>query len=191
MKKYITPDLQIISLYNSYIDFLKANKTMPGLFSVIKEQGNHKSSRFGSVPLNCAVPLGNSSLECEKKGVMDCNYTLRMMSDKIESRLLARFDVGGPAHRNRGEAMSRQPVPTPHLHSYNEKGVLYCYQTEELKRMAAVSPDLPLARGFGFFCSHYNIKAEDGVSMPRVTTAPDGALDMDFNDNDPNANIDF
>ena len=82
-------------------------------------------------------------------------------------------------------------MPTPHLHSYNEKGVLYCYQTEELKRMASVSPDLPLAQGFGLFCSYYNITAEDGASLPRITTAPDGALDMDFDDNDPNANIEF
>ena len=191
MKKNQEKNTQILKYYKGYCNFIDGGKTIAATFNVTNTQQNHKTSSFGCTPLKSSAPFGVTTLECEKKGGTDCNYTLRMMTDKIDSRLLARFDVGGPSHKDPNQPMKKQSVPTPHLHTYDENGILYCYQTEELRSMAHKDPNLPIESGFGFFCRHYNISSEDGQTTPVIVTAPDGILDMDFNDIDPNENIDF
>lgn len=160
MSKKPKVDTELLAILDDYHLFLDSNKSVPMPFLVNKKDHNHVTSLKGDCPLTSGAPIGNTVLECEVRDKSEYDYSFKVLTDAIKSRMLIRFDEGNGVHRNRHWAVpvDQQQVPTPHFHQYDDAGYFYAYQTDSLK--AASSP-IDIHEGFSVFCNHYHIVGEN------------------------------
>lgn len=103
-----------------------------------------------------------------------------------------RFDSDGDTHRNYLENTTKldaQKVETPHFHIYTEEGLNIAYRTPQLEneeeRKALEDINLCI---YHFFREANIVLPND--YLPRVQIKG-GSLDLDFSNDDPNANMIF
>jgi hypothetical protein len=103
-----------------------------------------------------------------------------------------RFDSDGDTHRNYLENTTKldaQKVEVPHFHKYNEDGLNIAYRTPQIENdeQRKALEDINLCIYHFFKESNIILPSED---LPQVKIK--GAyLDLDFSNDDPNANITF
>ena len=171
MSKIPKADIEIQAILEDYNLFLDCNKSIAMPFLVNQRDPNHITSLKGESNLRSDVPLGNTILECEIREKSEFNYSFKVLTDAITSRMLIRFDEGNGVHRNRHLPIpvDQQQVPTPHFHQFGEDGIFYAYQPEGLK---AQSSPIGIHEGFTLFCNHCHIVDEN----PQIQIQEAGTL---------------
>lgn len=157
MSKRPKVDREILDILNDYHLFLDCDKSIDMPFFVDKADRNHITSLKGETKLHTLVPFGNTYLECEMRDHDEFNYSFKILSDIIETRMLFRMDEGNGTHWNRHLPipLDKQQVPTPHFHKRGDDGVEYAYRTNTLE--SQVSP-LNIHEGFKLLCGECHIK---------------------------------
>jgi hypothetical protein len=163
MSKLPKADKDIQAILEDYHLFLDCNKSAPMPFMVDKIDVNHVTSLKGECPLSSDVPLGNTVLECEVREKNEYNYSFKVLTDSVKSRMLIRFDEGNGVHRNSHLSIpvDQQQVPTPHFHQYGDDGILYAFKTEELNE---ITSPINIHEGFSIFCNHIHIM-DDSIEV--------------------------
>lgn len=117
------------------------------------------------------------------------SYSFQIRSDKFKDQVVLRFDEGDATHRNNipGLPIDQQSVTTPHFHRYNEQGYFIAYKTEELKTVAQTS--LGIEDGFDIFLREAKIGRT--VAAPLIQISENGIIQMNFQQTDPLAGVNF
>lgn len=103
-----------------------------------------------------------------------------------------RYDSDGDTHRNYLENTTKldaQKVETPHFHIYNEDGLNIAYRTPQLdnKEQREALEDISLCVYHFFRECNINL-LKDNLPQIKIKGA---FLDLDFSNEDPNANMNF
>lgn len=175
MSKHPKVDLQILAILNDYHLFIDCDKQVDMPFCVSKPDLNHASSLKGVANLNAGSPLGNTVLECEMRKCSEFNYSFKILSDAVTSRMLFRMDEGDGTHWNRHlpVPVDQQQVPTPHFHKVSDDGIMYAYSTDDLKQRAV---PLNIHDGFTAFCKESHINQDD----IQITIHEEGTLPLEY-----------
>lgn len=187
MSKRPKVDQEILSILSDYRLFIDSDKSIDMPFCVDEIDNNHPSSITGSSELIAKVPLGSTVLECEMRECSEYNYTFRILSDAIKTRMLFRLDEGDGTHWNRhlDVPVDQQQVPTPHFHKVDDNGIMTAYKTASLEEL---SSPLNIRDGFTVFCEETHIKQEN----PRIVIHVKDTLPLVFApETDPLLDIQF
>lgn len=187
MSKKPKIDTELLSILDDYHLFLDGEKYMEMPFCVNKPDMNHITSLKGEADLFADDPFGNTVLECEVREHNEFNYSFKILSDRIKSRMLFRMDEGDGTHWNRHlpVPVDQQQVPTPHFHKKGDDGIEYAYQSEALKSM---SSPLNIHDGFSILCDECHINNE----AIEITIQEEGKLPFVFEpESDPLKGIKF
>ena len=187
MVKRSIVDKEILSILNDYQLFIDSEKNIDLPFRVDEIDKNHISSLKGSSSLIANKPLGSTVLECEMRERSEYNYTFRVLTDAIKTRMLFRMDEGDGTHWNRHLAVpvDQQQVSTPHFHRFGDDGIMIAYKTKGLECLP--SP-LNIKDGFVAFCKEIHIN-QQGL---RIEIQEEGALPLEFlPESDPLTDIQF
>ncbi len=168
-------DREILSILNDYHLFIDSDKSIDMPFCVDKVDNNHVTALKGETELRTQFPLGNTILQCQVRERNEFNYSISILSDKIQSRMLFRLDEGDGTHWNRHlpVPVDQQQVPTPHFHKKGDDGIEYAYRTDKLKEEPA---PLNIHDGFSVFCDECHIKNED----VEIIVQEEGVLPLEF-----------
>ena len=160
MSKKPKVDKEILSILDDYHLFLDCEKYMEMPFSVDKLDRNHVTALKGESELHAVNPFGNTVLECEVREHNEYNYSFKILTDRIKSRMLFRMDEGNGTHWNRHLPIpvDQQQVPTPHFHKKGDDGIEYAYRNDSLD----VKPSpLNIHDGFSVLCDECHINKEN------------------------------
>jgi len=153
-------DNEILSILNDYHLFIDSVKKVEMPFYVDEIDKNHVTSLKGESILRSSSPLGNTTLECEIKEGDEFNYSIKILSDAIKTRVLFRMDEGQGTHRNShfNVPVEQQQVPCPHFHLVGDDGIVYAYRTKELELKEA---PIVIQDGFKLFCNECHINQDN------------------------------
>ncbi len=159
MSKKSKIDYEILSILEDYNLFLDSEKQVAMPFQVNEKDKNHVTSLMGGAVLIAQNPFGNTKLECEMREHSEYNYSFKILSDLIKTRMLFRMDEGSGAHWNRHllVPVDQQQVTTPHFHKIGVDGIMYAYKTDQLE---AMSCPLNIHDGFSVFCEECHILSD-------------------------------
>ena len=120
-----------------------------------------------------------------------CDFSLKILSTIIPSKILYRYDSDGPEHKNKVDyiPLPQQSVPTPHYHRFDNQGYLLAYQTEDMKDCSQISNWKDLEKVFEYFCQSGNIHTNISDDKPRIIIST-GNLPLDYGD-DPTNGLNF
>lgn len=174
---------QLLQLMDEYVTFINSEKTCSMPIVVSKPKQNHPTSLYKEVPIDSNNSFGCTILDCEIRDKNVTNYSFQLLSDRVDSKVLARIDHGNGTHRNclPSIPLAEQQVTSPHFHKYNGNGYFYAYKTPELDRFETSS--MPIGVGISAFCKEMKI----GSSSPSpicIEVREEATLPLDF-DNDP------
>lgn len=160
MSKRPKVDTEILEILNDYHLFIDGGKYIEMPFRVDHADRNHFGSLKGESVLSANNPLGNTILECEVKEKNEYKYTFKILSDRIQSRVLFRMDEGDYTHWNKHLPIpvEQQQVPTPHFHKKGDDGIEIAYRTPRIEEEP--SP-LNIHDGFSIFCEECHINQDD------------------------------
>lgn len=160
MSKKPRVDTEILSILDDYHLFLDGEKYVDMPFCVNKADMNHVTALKGETELRASAPLGNTVLECEVREHNEFNYSFKILSDRIKTRMLFRMDEGDGTHWNRHLPIpvDQQQVPTPHFHKKGDDGIEYAYRTDVL---AAQASPLNIHDGFSVLCDECHINKDN------------------------------
>ena len=187
MSKRPKVDRQILSILNDYHLFVDSEKQVNMPFCINELDNNHITALKGETELNASIPLGNTVLECEMRERSEYNYSFKVLSDVIDSRMLFRMDEGDGTHWNRhlNIPVDQQQVPTPHFHKVGDDGIMYAYNTEALKQLPV---PLNIHDGFTAFCKEFHVNQEN----IQLIIHEEGTLPLEFTpEADPLIDIQF
>ena len=156
MSKQLKVDTEILAILNDYHLFLDGEKHVKMPFCVDQTDKNHYGSLKGKTILSAEYPIGITTLECEVKEKNEYKYTFKILSDRINSRILFRMDEGDYTHWNRHlpVPVDQQQVPTPHFHKIGDDGIEIAYRTAKIEE--ATTP-LNIHDGFLIFCEECKV----------------------------------
>lgn len=187
MSKKPKIDKEILAILDDYKLFLDSDKEVDMPFCVNHVDLNHATSLKGISALVADAPLGETVLECEMREKSEINYSFKILSDKVKSRMLFRMDEGDGTHWNRHfpVPIEQQQVPTPHFHKKGDDGIEYAYRTDKLEK--GPNP-LNIHDGFLTFCEECHITNED----VEIKVQEEGILPLQFEpDSDPLKGVKF
>ena len=187
MSKKPRVDTEILSILEDYHLFLDGEKYVEMPFCVNKTDKNHVTALKGEAELSASDPLGNTILECEVREHSEFNYSFKILSDRIKSRMLFRMDEGDGTHWNRHLPIpvNQQQVPTPHFHKKGDDGIEYAYRTDAL---LALSSPLNIHDGFSVLCDECHINNKN----VEIRIQEEGTLPLDFEpESDPLKGVKF
>lgn len=175
MSKHAKVDHQILSILNDYHLFIDSDKQVDMPFCVSKPDKNHITALKGEKELTSNAPLGGTVLECEMREHSEYNYSFKILSDAVTSRMLFRMDEGDGTHWNRHflVPVDQQQVPTPHFHKVGDDGIMYAYSTDDLRQLPT---PLNIHDGFTAFCKESHINQDD----IKITIHEEGTLPLEF-----------
>ena len=175
MSKKPKVDTELLSILEDYHLFLDSEKSIDMPFCVNKVDNNHVTALKGETELRALSPFGNTTLRCQVRDRNEFNYSISILSDLIQSRMLFRLDEGDGAHWNRHLPIpiEQQQVPSPHFHKKGNDGIDYAYRTTRLKD----GPDpLNIHDGFSAFCEECHISGDN----TEIVIQEDGILPLEF-----------
>lgn len=177
--------------YSSYEAYLASRKVVASPFIVSECKLNHPSSICSNSSLSSTHLFGEASLNCEVNSANVSDFSLRILSTIIPSKVLFRYDSDGPDHKNKVDyiPLPQQSVPTPHYHRFDNQGNLLAYQTEDMKDKAQSSYWKDIENAFDYFCQAGNIHANTPDDKPEIVVNT-GSLPFDFGD-DPTNGLNF
>lgn len=164
----IKPNKEILEKYDSFQNFMSAKKFTSTPIVVKDKRLQHPSSLEYESSLSCSVPFGNSYVSIEVKNGDHRNFSAKMMTTEITSKILLRYDSAGLCHRNNLDdiPLLEQKVTTPHIHKYDEKGRLIAIKTERILANQDKAADIKY--GFPIFCYEANILGENSTTCPAL-----------------------
>lgn len=187
MSKKPKVDKEILSILEDYHLFMDSDKSIDMPFCVNKVDNNHVTALKGCTEVRASSPLGNTTLQCQVRDHNEFNYTISILSDRIQSRMLFRLDEGRGTHRNRHfpVPIEQQQVLSPHFHRKGDDGIEYAYRTTRLEE----GPDpLNIHEGFVAFCEECHIINEN----IEIKVQEEGMLPFEFESNaDPLKGVKF
>ena len=177
--------------FTSYEAYLASRKVMASPFMVSEVKDNHPSSFYAETPLTSTHIFGEINLSCEVSKTNNSDFSLRILSTIIPSRVLYRYDSDGPDHKNKVDyiPLPQQSVPTPHYHQFDSQGNLLAYQTDAMKDDTQASNWKDIEKAFDYFCQSGNIHTSLPDDKPRIVVST-GNLPLDFGD-DPINGLNF
>lgn len=187
MSKKPKIDKEILAILDDYNLFLESDKEVDMPFRVNHVDLNHATSLKGVSALVADAPLGETVLECEMREKSEINYSFKILSDAVKSRMLFRLDEGDGTHWNRhlNIPVDQQQVLTPHFHKKGDDGIEYAYRTNRLEEE---SNPLNIHDGFAVFCEECHIN-QDNIQLE---IHEEGTMALDFKvEVDPLKNIIF
>lgn len=187
MSKRPVKDLEILEILGDYNLFLDCEKYVEMPFCIDQVDNNHLTAQKGESELKADVPFGNTTLECEVRHGSEFDYSFKILTDRINSRMLFRMDEGNGTHWNRhlNIPIDQQQVPTPHFHKKGNDGIDYAYTTDRLKTLKV---PLNIHDGFWAFCEECHINQND----IEIRLQEQNALPLEFEPEvDPLKNIQF
>lgn len=121
--------------YSSYEAYLASRKVIASPFLVSEIKANHPSSIYAETPITSTHLFGDVNFSCEVNNTNTSDFSFRILSTIIPSKILYRYDSDGPDHKNKVDyiPLPQQSVPTPHYHRFDNQGNLLAYQTEGMK----------------------------------------------------------
>jgi hypothetical protein len=119
-------------------------------------------------------------------------FSFNLRCIKIYLKPFFGYHSAGPAHRNYDNEnipLSEQRIEAPHFHRYNENGLSIAYRPDKLndQNEATALEDIVLC-GI-YFCQEAKINYQQ-TEFPEVVIDK-GNLLFDYNDENPNTNIQF
>lgn len=177
--------------YTSYEAYLASRKVVTSPFVVSETKSNHISSIYAETPLTSTHLFGEVNLSCEVNNSSICDFSLKILSTIIPSKVLYRYDSDGPEHKNKVDyiPLPQQSVPTPHYHRFDEQGYLLAYQTEEMRDSSQISNWKDIEKAFDKFCLSGNIHTTIPDDKPKIIINT-GSLPLDYGD-DPTNGLNF
>lgn len=175
MSKKPKVDTEILSILEDYHLFIDNEKSIDMPFYVDKVDNNHITALKGETELRAVFPLGNTTLKCQVRDRNEFDYSISILSDRIQSRMLFRLDEGDGAHWNRHfpVPIEQQQVPSPHFHKKGDDGIDYAYRTSRLEE----GPDpLNIHDGFAAFCEECHINNKN----IEIKIQEEGMLPLEF-----------
>lgn len=187
MSKKPKVDRELLLILEDYHLFLDGDKAVDMPFCVDKVDDNHITALIGETELRASSPLGNTTLRCQVRERNEFDYSISILSDRIQSRMLFRLDEGDGTHWNRHlpVPIEQQQVPSPHFHRKGDDGIEYAYRTDRLEK----GPDpLNIHDGFSIFCEECHIN-NDNIE---IRVQEEGKLPFDPDpDSDPHKGVKF
>ena len=173
--------------YSSYEAYLASRKVVASPFVISESKSNHPSSIYSESPLTSTHLFGEVNLGCEVNSSNISDFSLKILSSIIPSRVLYRYDSDGPDHKNKVDyiPLPQQSVPTPHYHQFDVQGNLLAYQTDDMKDSSKASNWKDIEKAFDYFCQAGNIHANIPDDKPRIVLNT-GSLPLDFGDDPTN-----
>lgn len=180
---------ELLKLMSEYSLFMSSKKQMEMPFVVSHEKPNHKTSLYKEQSLTTTGILGNITIDCEIRNKDPHNYSFQILSDKLASKILARFDEGNGTHRNNlpNIPLSDQQVTTPHFHKYDEMGRFVAYKTPSIG--IDIPKKLSIYKGFCLFCNEESILSSNNEQI-YISVQEAGTIPFDLNE-DPLSGINF
>lgn len=180
---------ELLKLMDDYNLFMSSHKSTSMPMQIAKVKGNHTSSLHEEKDLDSVDDFGETVVDCEVRDKNPNNYSFQILTDRITSRVLARFDEGNGTHRNNCKdiPLEQQMITTPHFHKYDVCGRFIAYKTKELKGVG--TPPLSIQDGLRFFCNEEKIFSNNGAKIG-VEVNEIGALPLEC-DKDPLNGINF
>ena len=180
---------ELLQIMQDYVQFMDSDKTIHLPVIVSEHKKNHHSSLYHESVLTSVFPFGITKFDCEIRDRDVLSYSFQIRSDKFKDQVVLRFDEGDATHRNNipGLPIDQQSVTTPHFHRYNEQGYFIAYKTEELKTVAQTS--LGIEDGFDIFLREAKIGRT--VAAPLIQISENGIIQMNFQQTDPLAGVNF
>lgn len=131
----LQPQQEIIDIYDTYDNFMKAEKRAKNPFIIEKRKKNHEDSLYSCENLSCDISFGNITLNGEIRNSDRQDYSFQIQSDIIKSRVIFRYDTGGGVHKNNVPyiPLSQQSIDTPHFHRFDKNGYFLAYKTDKLR----------------------------------------------------------
>ena len=179
----IKKNTELLKLMNDYNLFMSSKKQTMMPLVVNKEKPNHKSSLYAEQTLLSDSAFGDTIFDCEIRSMAPLNYSFQIISDKINSRVLARLDEGNGVHRNNLPhiPLAQQQVTTPHIHKYDASGFFIAYKSDALN--AYNGKTLDIKEGLRLFCDEEKIESLNGDTIA-IQVHEDGKLPLEH-DKDP------
>ena len=187
MSKKPVIDHEILSILEDYHLFIDSDKHIEMPFCVNKVDRNHITSLKGSSDLTTTAPIGNTVLECEVRERNEFNYSFKILSDAITSRMLFRMDEGDGTHWNRHFPIpvDQQQVITPHFHKKGDDGIEYAYRNDLINNKP--SP-LNIHDGFTILCDECHIDKD----KMEIIVLEEGEIPFEYDQNpDPLKGVNF
>ena len=145
----------------AYQDFLDCIKQMDMPVAVTKAKENHPTSLYTETPISGKKPLGEDVFSCEVRNKNTSNYSLQITTDAYRSRVVCRLDEGNGTHRNNYPdiPLVEQRVPTPHIHTYDDKGRFLAAPIEHDSKLGPMH----INDAFNLFCNRFSILPKSGL----------------------------
>ncbi len=180
---------ELLTILNDYELFMSSEKRTNLPFYVTQTKNNHPTSLYNTQSLTSEYEFGHVTIDCEMRDKSPYNYSFQILTDKVQSRVLARLDEGNGTHRNNIPTipLAEQEVTTPHFHKYNSSGIFIAYKTNSLIHKSG--RPLAIGEGIGLFCEEENISVDDNTTE-LIKVHPDGELPIE-EDIDPLNGISF
>lgn len=177
--------------FTNYEAYLASRKVVASPFVVSEAKTNHPSSIYAETPMTSTHLFGEVDLSCEVNNTNMSDFSLRILSTIIPSKVIYRYDSDGPEHKNKVDyiPLPQQSVPTPHYHRFDSQGYLLAYQTEDMKDNSQISNWKDIEKVFDYFCQSGNIHTNIPDDKPRIVVNT-GSLPLDLGD-DPTNGLNF
>lgn len=170
------PNEELLQKFEAFQDFMHAPKYTKTPIIIKEKRPQHESSLEYNKSLDCAVPFGNSYISIEVKNGDSGNFSAKLMTDEIASKMILRYDSAGATHRNNFKdiPLLEQRVTTPHIHRYDNQGRLIAEKTDDILKNPKVASDIKY--GFPIFCKEGNIFGELTTICPQIQVGEQPAI---------------
>lgn len=182
---------ELLLKFASFKDFMQTPKYTSSPIIVKDKRPQHETSLEYEKPLNCSTPFGNSYISIEVKNSDEYNFSAKLMTDEISSKIILRYDSAGASHRNNFDdiPLTEQQVTTPHIHKYDEKGRLIAVKTDEI--LADQDAASCINTGFPIFCKEGNIYGELTTICPKIQVGEQPTIPFEHISVDPCEGVQF
>lgn len=182
---------ELLLKFASFKEFMQTPKYTSSPIIVKDKRPQHETSLEYENPLDCSIPFGNSYISIEVKNSDEYNFSAKLMTDAISSKVILRYDSAGASHRNNFDdiPLPDQQVTTPHIHKYDEKGRLIAVKTDEILIDQEAASGIKI--GFPIFCKEGNIYGDLTTISPKIQVGEQPTIPFEHIGIDPCEGVSF
>ena len=178
--------------FRAYQKFRERKKSTKGGTLALNAEKPAKANKSatrcaGELQIESGLPSGECKIHARASIADTKSYTARIFAEYFGEAPCLRFCATGRPHMNRerGKGLTDRPVPTPHFHEVDNRGIMRAYQTDTLVKNEKKIEDV--ASGINLFCQESNVISPDGASV--VVQLNTGELGLSIDD--PFQNVKF
>lgn len=182
---------ELLSVFESFQAFMQNPKYVETPIIVKDKRNNHPSSLEYVHDVESSHPFGHTYIDVEVKDGDSRKFSAKLMSDKIEAKVLMRYDSAGSPHRNNYDdiPLADQQVSTPHLHYYDNAGRFLAKKTPEIS--ADETKAREIKQGFSILCKESNIYGKLTTIPPIIQVGRQTEIPFEQPEIDPCENVNF